>query len=187
MQFGLSLNCDAQGLTPGRVGICCTPMVTPCLLIDFYEILGVAQTATADEIRNAYRARVQERHPDRNDGDSEAHEGMVILNQARDTLLDPGLRRQHDVDRLRERVRRARPQHGPSIHALEHALAGHLPVLDQPALEPTPSQPASRWGGLLLFGLGATGALLLAGKNDYDGNVRRYRDGRGRFHKRRFF
>ena len=56
---------------------------------DYYEVLGVAKTATADEIKSAYRKLAMKYHPDRNPGDKAAEEKFKEAAEAYDVLHDP--------------------------------------------------------------------------------------------------
>ena len=61
-------------------------------LRDFYQILGVPQEASAEEIRRAYRSLALKYHPDRNSGSREAEERFKELAEAFRTLSDPDRR-----------------------------------------------------------------------------------------------
>ena len=63
---------------------------------DYYEILGVAKTATPDEIRGAFRKLALKFHPDRNPGDKEAEKKFKQISQAYDVLSDDEKRKQYD-------------------------------------------------------------------------------------------
>jgi DnaJ-class molecular chaperone len=63
---------------------------------DPYEILGVSRTATADEIKKAYRKLAHRYHPDRNPGDKEAEEKFKEVQNAYDILSDPAKRANYD-------------------------------------------------------------------------------------------
>jgi DnaJ-class molecular chaperone len=67
---------------------------------DPYEILGVAKTATADEIRTAYRKLAKKLHPDLNPGDKRAEEQFKEVAAANDLLSDPDKRRRFDAGEI---------------------------------------------------------------------------------------
>ncbi|MBP9792302.1 MAG: molecular chaperone DnaJ [Rickettsiales bacterium] len=55
---------------------------------DYYETLGVNRTATADEIKNAYRKLALKYHPDKNPGDAQSEHKFKEINQAYEILKD---------------------------------------------------------------------------------------------------
>lgn len=63
---------------------------------DYYEVLGVAKTATDDEIKKAYRKIAIKYHPDRNPGNKEAEEKFKEAAEAYDVLHDAQKRQQYD-------------------------------------------------------------------------------------------
>lgn len=63
---------------------------------DYYEVLGVAKTANADEIKKAYRKLALKYHPDRNPGDKEAEEKFKEAAEAYEVLSDVDKRAKYD-------------------------------------------------------------------------------------------
>lgn len=63
---------------------------------DYYKILGVERTASADEIKRAYKKVAIKYHPDRNPGNKEAEEKFKQAAEAYDVLRDPDKRARYD-------------------------------------------------------------------------------------------
>ena len=63
---------------------------------DPYSVLGIAKTASQDDIRKAYRKLAKKYHPDLNPGDKKAEEEFKALNQANDLLSDADKRARFD-------------------------------------------------------------------------------------------
>ncbi|MEZ4853893.1 molecular chaperone DnaJ [Flavobacterium sp.] len=63
---------------------------------DYYEILGVTKSASADEIKKAYRKKAIQYHPDKNPGDKEAEENFKLAAEAYEVLSDADKKARYD-------------------------------------------------------------------------------------------
>lgn len=63
---------------------------------DFYEILGIDKSATAEQIKKAYRKKAIEYHPDKNPGDKAAEENFKLAAEAYEVLSDPDKKARYD-------------------------------------------------------------------------------------------
>lgn len=63
---------------------------------DFYQTLGVAKSASADEIKKAYRKLAMQYHPDKNPGNKKAEEKFKTISEAYDVLSDETKRKNYD-------------------------------------------------------------------------------------------
>ncbi len=63
---------------------------------DYYQVLGVSPSATADEIKKAFRKLAIHYHPDKNEGNKAAEEKFKEINEANEVLSDPAKRAKYD-------------------------------------------------------------------------------------------
>lgn len=64
---------------------------------DYYEVLGISKTASADEIKSAYRKLALKYHPDKNQGNKEAEEKFKEINEAYEILSDAQKKQRYDT------------------------------------------------------------------------------------------
>jgi len=65
-------------------------------MTDYYQVLGITKTASATEIKSAYRKLARKHHPDVNRGSEKAARDFAMLSLAYHTLIDPQERAFHD-------------------------------------------------------------------------------------------
>ena len=65
--------------------------------MDYYKILGVSRSASAEEIKKAYRKLALKYHPDQNNGDKDAEARFKEINEAYAVLSDRNKRQQYDT------------------------------------------------------------------------------------------
>jgi len=63
---------------------------------DYYELLGISRTSSADEIKKSYRKLAMKYHPDRNPGDKQAESKFKEISEAYEVLSDANKKQQYD-------------------------------------------------------------------------------------------
>ncbi|PAA74756.1 hypothetical protein BOX15_Mlig005909g3 [Macrostomum lignano] len=74
----------------------CTSTLAASGSEDYYTLLGVSRTATAAQIKKAFKKLVMEKHPDRNKADPGANALFMRINRAYEVLKSPELRERYD-------------------------------------------------------------------------------------------
>ena len=102
--------------------------------MDYYSALGVTKSATAEEIKKAYRALAMKHHPDRNPDDPKAEVRLKDINEAYGVLSDP--QKRSSFDRFGVRDRSSVPPQGFDIrdifrNAHFHGQGGRNPNAPQ--------------------------------------------------------
>ena len=95
---------------------------------DYYEILGVDKSASAADIKKAYRRLAMKYHPDRNNGDKEAEAKFKEIGEAYEVLGDEQKRAAYDRFGKAGVNPGAAGAGGFSVHAAGSCLSGKLPA-----------------------------------------------------------
>jgi len=66
------------------------------VFVDYYKVLGIDKSATATDIKNAYRKLARKFHPDLNPNDKDAKKNFQQINEANEVLSDPEKRKKYD-------------------------------------------------------------------------------------------
>jgi len=102
---------------------------------EYYTILGVAATASAEEIKKNYRRLAKKYHPDLNAGDAAAEDKFKKINEAYETLGDEDKRRSYDFLGKQKDARAANQSKGSSQTAAPEenpaAMRKNEPSYDQ--------------------------------------------------------
>ncbi|MCC7301084.1 MAG: J domain-containing protein [Bacteroidia bacterium] len=144
-------------------------MFTASCVKDYYQILGVPDTAGPEEIKQAYRNLAKRYHPDRNQGNTHSEETFKEITQAYQVLSDPELRRKFDLKRAYHSHRYENVRKGKSENATteekkrtSHAAYGKKQAKSR---EETRSERLTSYlfGGALVFFAALMITMLIVG------------------------
>ncbi len=128
---------------------------------NYYDRLGVAPTATAADIRSAYRDLARELHPDHANGSPSAR--MVAVNEAWSVLGDPARRADYDAELARRRARSEPAVAAPPSTVDESELLDEEELEDEWRLDvPITDGRAVQTLAIMLAVTGALAAIAVA-------------------------
>jgi hypothetical protein len=130
--------------------------------VTHYEVLGVAENAGSDELRQAYLSQARRHHPDRQPDTAKraaSEVRMRDINQAWAVLGNPDLRRSYDAERRTE-ARATRPNNAPhpDFVPIDDEDIDYAELLDDTPMDGT---DVPRWLQVLPAGLLAAGVLAI--------------------------
>ena len=102
---------------------------------DYYEILGVARSATEQEIKSSYRKLAMQHHPDRNPGDPHAEDKFKECTEAYSVLIDGEKRQRYDNVPYGNALIEVYAAAFPPGHPYHHPTIGSMEDLDAASLE----------------------------------------------------
>ncbi len=89
---------------------------------DYYQVLGIEQTASPKEIKEVFRQMAFRYHPDRNEGDPQAADKMKAVNEAYAVLSNPSKKREYDL--LRQQFGSSAYTHFRNTHSDQDIFSG---------------------------------------------------------------
>jgi curved DNA-binding protein CbpA len=173
---------------------------------NYYERLGVKETASPEEIKARFREHAQALHPDRHPGDKAKEEKFKHMSEAYEQLHKPESRKKHDKELAQyraekrrkeetEAARAAQPHSAANAWTPSHTgVAARAPIVRQSPAAPVQAAasngngPGGFWAAVGVAGaVGFVGVLLASAVSNsgthWDPTVERRRGRDGRFRR----